>query len=63
MSVPFAELVFRDIKIHGSLICSPREAVEMLDTVAKHRISVHTNPFNGLEKIEELVELAHSGKM
>ena len=35
----------------------------MLDAVAKHNISVHTNPFNGLDKIGQLVELAHSGKM
>ncbi|KAF2239314.1 GroES-like protein [Viridothelium virens] len=63
VSVPFVELVFRDIRIHGSLICSPQEAVDMLDAVAKHKVSVHTNPFNGLDKIEQLVELAHSGKM
>jgi propanol-preferring alcohol dehydrogenase len=35
----------------------------MLEVVAKHKISVRTNPFHGLEKIPELVELAHSGKM
>ncbi|KAI9664916.1 MAG: hypothetical protein M1821_006364 [Bathelium mastoideum] len=63
VSVPFDELIFRDIRIHGSLICSPKEAVDMLDAVAKHKISVHTNPFDGFDKIEKLVELAHSGKM
>ncbi|KAI9701392.1 MAG: hypothetical protein M1820_006483 [Bogoriella megaspora] len=63
VSIPFEEIVFRDIRIRGSLICSPKEAVEMLDAVAKYKISVHTNPFYGLDKIHDLVELAHSGKM
>jgi propanol-preferring alcohol dehydrogenase len=35
----------------------------MLEVVAEHKISVLTNPFQGLDKIPELVELAHSGKM
>lgn len=35
----------------------------MLDIVAEHKISVKTNPLNGLNKLPELVELAHSGKM
>lgn len=35
----------------------------MLDIVAEHGISVKTNPFNGLGKMEELVKLAESGKM
>ena len=42
---------------------SPKEAEEMLEVVAKHKITVSTNKFNGLEKIPELVELAHSGRM
>ncbi|KAK4997896.1 hypothetical protein LTR66_002790 [Elasticomyces elasticus] len=35
----------------------------MLDVVAKHGIKVKTNPFDGLEKLPELVELAHGGKI
>lgn len=35
----------------------------MLDVVAEHKISLKTNPFNGIKKLPELVELAHSGKM
>ncbi|KAL8843272.1 MAG: hypothetical protein Q9176_002225 [Flavoplaca citrina] len=63
--VPYHELIFRDIRIHGSLI-SPRlktESVRMLDFVAEHDITVRTNPFFGLKEIPRLVELAHSGKM
>ncbi|KAF2434969.1 GroES-like protein [Tothia fuscella] len=61
--IPFHHFIFRDIRVEGSLICSPDEAKRMLDVVAKHKISVRTNPFQGLEKVPELVELAHSGKM
>jgi alcohol dehydrogenase, propanol-preferring len=63
VSVPFPEIIFRDIKIHGSLICSAEESVSMLDTIAKHGVTVTTVPFQGLDKIGELVELAHSGKI
>ncbi|KAF2676683.1 GroES-like protein [Lentithecium fluviatile CBS 122367] len=61
--IPFQELIFRDIRVRGSLICSPSEARDMLDVVAEHGVSVNSNAFKGLGKMEELVELAESGKM
>ena len=63
LDIPFQDLIFRDIRVRGSLISSPREAREMLKLVAEHGISVTTNAFNGLGEIEELVRLAGSGKM
>lgn len=63
MIIPFQELVFRDIRVRGSLICSPEEAQRMLKVVDEHRIFVNTNSFNGLEDMEKLIELAESGKM
>ena len=63
VSIPFHELVFRDVRIKGSLICSRLEAELMLKIVAEHKISVKTNPFFGLREIPKLIELAHSGKM
>ena len=63
VAVPFPELIFRDIRIEGSLICSRRQAQEMLELVAEHDISVNTNVFHGLDRIPELLELAHSGLM
>ncbi|KAF2088858.1 GroES-like protein [Saccharata proteae CBS 121410] len=63
VSIPFPEIIFRDIRIHGSLMCSPDEARRMLDVVAEHRVSVTTNPVHGLLEIPKLLELAHSGKM
>ncbi|RDW68519.1 putative alcohol dehydrogenase-3 [Coleophoma crateriformis] len=61
--VPFHEFVFRDIKFHGSLLCSAGEAQKMLELVAKHDVKVKTNPFRGLKELPQAVELAHSGKM
>ncbi|ESZ98271.1 alcohol dehydrogenase [Sclerotinia borealis F-4128] len=63
VSVPFAELIFRDIRIHGNLVGSRGEAQKMLELVSKHNIKVQTNPFKGLREIPKAVELAHSGKM
>ncbi len=63
ISVPFPEIIFRDIRIKGSLICNPDESKTMLDCIAKNGITVKTVPFDGLDKIEELGELVHSGKI
>lgn len=49
--------------MEGSLICSPEESKRMLDVVAKHKISVKTNAFHGLDEVSKVVDLAHSGKM
>lgn len=58
-----ANLIFRDIRVKGSLICSPEEARRMLDVVVEHGISVTTNPVHGLREIPKLVDLAHGGHM
>lgn len=63
IKIPFQEFVFRDIRVRGSLMCSPEQARKMLEAVAEHRITVNTNAFNGLDEIEKLIELAQSGKM
>lgn len=63
IEIPFAEIIFRDIKIHGSLICSAEESKSMMDVIAKHGVKVKTNPFDGLDKIGELVEMVHGGKI
>lgn len=63
VSVPFAELIFRDIRIKGSLVCTRTEAQRMLKVVAEHGISVKTNPFFGLNELPKLLDLVHTGKM
>ncbi|KAI1403345.1 GroES-like protein [Hypoxylon fuscum] len=69
VSVPFRELVFRDIRLQGSLLCSPQESRDMVRFIAEHSadsgggIRVETVPFEGLEKIAELVALVRSGTL
>jgi alcohol dehydrogenase, propanol-preferring len=63
VSVPFQELIFRDIHIIGTLIAGQEYSQEMLNEVSKHNIQVETNLFYGLDKVPKMVELAHSGKM
>jgi propanol-preferring alcohol dehydrogenase len=61
--IPFAEFIFRDIRVKGSLLCSPKQSLDMLKCVAEHGIKVKTNSFKGLDKITELVDLVHGGKL
>jgi D-arabinose 1-dehydrogenase-like Zn-dependent alcohol dehydrogenase len=63
LSVPFAELIFRDIRFKGTLVCSPRESDDMVQCVAEHDVGVRTNPFHGLGEIEELLRTVKSGKL
>jgi alcohol dehydrogenase, propanol-preferring len=63
VDLPFAELIFRDIRIKGSLICSPDEARRMLDLVAEKGIRARTNVVYGLNEVPTLLKLAKGGKM
>ena len=63
VAIPYRELVFRDVRVQGSLICSPDQARHMVDVVAKHHIRVHTNVFHGLAEVQKVVDLATSGTM
>jgi len=63
VEIPFPELIFRDIRVRGSLICSPEESKSMLKCIAEHGVTVKTNPFHGLDKIEDLVSMVHGGKI
>ncbi|KAK0315010.1 hypothetical protein LTS16_001360 [Friedmanniomyces endolithicus] len=61
--IPFPELIFRDIRVKGSLICSEEESRGMLKCIAEHGVTAKTVPFHGLEKIGELTDLVHGGKI
>lgn len=63
VSVPFHELIFRDITIKGSLTSGQEIAQEMLNECGRAGINVETQKFYGLEKVPDMVELAHSGKL
>ncbi|GKT48161.1 alcohol dehydrogenase 2 [Colletotrichum spaethianum] len=63
VKIPFHELVFRDIRVKGSLLCSKKESEGLVKHVADHGIKLETNVFHGLDKIHELIELVHTGGM
>lgn len=63
VSVPFTELIFRDIRIKGSLIAGSEQSQDMLNLSGKKGVKVETNVFYGLEEVPKMVELSHSGKM
>ncbi|KAK5191869.1 hypothetical protein LTR92_008450 [Exophiala xenobiotica] len=61
--IDFQELIFRDIRVKGTLIAGQEYSQQMLEDVAKYNIKVETNLFYGLDQVPKMVELAHSGKM
>ncbi|KAM0330108.1 hypothetical protein ACHAQA_004280 [Verticillium albo-atrum] len=63
VKIPFAELVFRDIRVKGSLLASQEESRQMVEFVAKKGLHLESNVFHGLDSVHELVDLVHSGKM
>lgn len=63
VKIPFQELIFRDIRVHGSVLGSPEESKAMMKAIAEHGITVQTNPFDGLEAIDDLMALVKSGKL
>ena len=69
VSVPFQELVFRDIRLRGSVLCSPCESEDMVRLVAELRATkrtgfeVSTVPFRGLDSVAELVRFVESGRL
>ncbi|KAI8945389.1 hypothetical protein F4801DRAFT_568466 [Xylaria longipes] len=63
ISVPFTEFIFRDIRIKGTMVCSPQESQDMMRCIAEHGVKVRTNPFHGLDKIDELLTMVQSGKL
>ncbi|CAK7201476.1 hypothetical protein SEUCBS139899_004180 [Sporothrix eucalyptigena] len=62
-TVPFTELIMRDIRLVGSCFCSPQESRDMVASITQHGLQLHTVPFQGLERIHELVALVHSGSI
>lgn len=61
--IPFQEFVFRDIRVKGSVVSSPEESRAMVRFIADTGVKVKTNVFNGLDKIETLLEVIHGGKI
>lgn len=63
VNIPYAELIFRDIRICGTLIGSGEEAKSMLSDVARFGVDVKTNPVYGLNEVPRMLDLAESRRM
>lgn len=63
INIPFAEVIFRDIRIKGSLVAGQTQSQDMLNLVGEAGIKVETAKFNGLDEVPKMLELAHSGKL
>lgn len=63
VEIPFPELIFRDIRIVGSVASGSEETRGMLEAVAKHDVTPNMVTFYGLDKIEELTKLVSGGKL
>lgn len=61
--IPFHEFVFRDIRVRGSVIASAGESEAMVKFIAENGIKVKTRVFDGLEQINELLEVVHGGNI
>lgn len=61
--IPFMELVFRDIRVKGSVLSSPEESNAMVSFIAEHGVKVETNVLEGLDKIDDLLTMVRSGKI
>lgn len=62
-SIPFQQLIFRDVRVVGSLTASKEQTREMLKLISRSDFKVRTNAFNGFDEVEKMVDFAHSGKM
>lgn len=51
VNIPFAELVFRDVRVKGSLVAGQEQSQDMLNLCAEAGIKVETNLFHGLKEV------------
>lgn len=63
VAVPFQEVIFRDIKIVGSLLASRSQLQDLVKFVVEHTIEVETTMFDGLNSLPEVLKIAHEGNV
>ncbi|TPX08102.1 uncharacterized protein E0L32_010169 [Thyridium curvatum] len=63
VKIPFQELIFRDIRVRGSVLASPAESQRMVDFVAEHGIRTTKKVFRGLNRIHDLIYEVQGGKV
>jgi alcohol dehydrogenase, propanol-preferring len=61
--VPLMDHIFRDIQIRGTLNCSASESEKMVAAFVEHRMKALVEVFDGLDKVKDVVERAHSGRL
>ncbi|OQV09351.1 hypothetical protein CLAIMM_13481 [Cladophialophora immunda] len=62
-SISIFDLVFRDIKVQGTILAGRHCSLEMLAEYGRHGIKVHTNMFYGLDQVPTMVDAFRSGKL
>ncbi|KAH8914878.1 GroES-like protein [Atractiella rhizophila] len=62
VEIPFRELIFRDIRIVGSLLGSAEDWKDLIAFVEKHKIKGETKTFSGLQSLEEIEVAAREGR-
>ncbi|KIW27763.1 uncharacterized protein PV07_07471 [Cladophialophora immunda] len=63
VTVPFQEIVLRDITIKGTMHGGKGVADEMLQAVARHSVVAETQIFDGLAEVPRMFELLEAGKV
>ncbi|OQV02899.1 hypothetical protein CLAIMM_08015 [Cladophialophora immunda] len=63
VTVPFQEIVLRDITIKGTMHGGKGVADEMLQAVARHGVVAETQIFDGLAEVPRMFELLEAGKV
>ncbi|RYP73570.1 hypothetical protein DL769_004185 [Monosporascus sp. CRB-8-3] len=63
VTLPFQDIVLRDVTIKGSALGGPAMIHEMLDTVATHKVRAEMQVFDGLDEVPRMLELSRAGKI
>jgi alcohol dehydrogenase, propanol-preferring len=63
VAVPFQEVIFRDIRIVGSLLASRSQLQDLVEFVVEHDIEVETKVFEGLDSLPDVLRVAEEGKV
>ncbi|RYP44980.1 hypothetical protein DL768_008617 [Monosporascus sp. mg162] len=63
VTLPFQDIVLRDVTIKGSALGGPAMIREMLDTVATHKVRAEMQVFDGLGEVPRMLELSRAGKI
>ncbi|KAK5552681.1 hypothetical protein LTR46_009420 [Exophiala xenobiotica] len=63
ITVPFQDVVLRDVAIKGTMYGSRDMSQEMLNVVARNGVKARTEVFYGLEEVPRMIELLESGRL